>query len=138
MLVYEENRHDESMPQVCALERSSEGIRLNKLIREKNPDRFLPVSVGGAYMKAAEGLASEVAKTPMRQGFLNQLQEPVTNESIKEKFCPDRNVQDAKVRIILVLSEFIGSTLTSIRIPRLNWFNLLQVSGITTIMVQRA
>ena len=90
MLVYDENRHDESMTQVRALERSSEGIRLNKLIREKNPDRFLPVSVDGAYMKAAEGLASEVAKTPMRQGFLSHLQEPVTNESIKAKFCPDR------------------------------------------------
>ena len=37
---------------------SSEGQRLNKLIREKNVDGFLPRSVG-AYMNAAEGLASE-------------------------------------------------------------------------------
>ena len=36
----------------------NEGQRLNKLIREKNVDGFLPRSVG-AYMNAAEGLASE-------------------------------------------------------------------------------
>ncbi len=41
-----------------ALKRSSEGQRLNKLICEKNVDCFLPKSVG-AYMNAAEGLASE-------------------------------------------------------------------------------
>ena len=62
MLVYEDCRHEESTPQVRAMERafkrSSEGQRLNKLIREKNVDGFLPRSVG-AYMNAAEGLASE-------------------------------------------------------------------------------
>ena len=62
MLVYEDCRHEESTPQVRALERafkkSSEGQRLNKLIREKHVDGFLPKSVGG-YMNAAEGLASE-------------------------------------------------------------------------------
>ena len=62
MLLYEERRYDESTPQVRALERalkrSSEGQRLNKLIRENNVDGFLPRSVG-AYMNAAEGLASE-------------------------------------------------------------------------------
>ena len=62
MLVYEERRHEESTPQVRALERafkrSSEGQRLNKLIREKNVDGFMPKSVG-AYMNSAEGLASE-------------------------------------------------------------------------------
>ena len=41
-----------------AFKKSSEGQRLNKLIREKNVDGFLPRSVG-AYMNAAEGLASE-------------------------------------------------------------------------------
>ena len=51
MLVYEERRHDESTPQVraleCTLKRSSEGQRLNnKLIREKNVDGFMPKSVG--------------------------------------------------------------------------------------------
>ena len=62
MLVYEDCRHEESTPQVRAMERafkrSSEGQRLNKLIREKNVDGFLPRSVG-AYMNAAEGLASK-------------------------------------------------------------------------------
>ena len=59
MLVYEDCRHEESPPQVCAMERaSSEGQRLNKLIREKNVDGFLPRSVG-EYMNAAEDLASE-------------------------------------------------------------------------------
>ena len=62
MLVYEDCRHKESAPLVCAMERafkkSSEGQRLNKLIREKNVNGFLPRSVG-AYMNAAEGLASE-------------------------------------------------------------------------------
>ncbi len=41
-----------------AFKRSSEGQCLNKLIREKNVDGFLPRSVG-AYLNAAEGLASE-------------------------------------------------------------------------------
>ena len=62
MLVYEECRHEESTPQVKAMERafkkSSEGQRLNKLIREKNIDCFLPRSVG-EYMNAAEDLAAE-------------------------------------------------------------------------------
>ena len=62
MLVYEDCRHEESTPQVRALVRafkkSSEGRHLNKLIREKNVDGFLPRSVG-AYMNAAEGLVSE-------------------------------------------------------------------------------
>ena len=39
MLVYEDCRHEESTPQVCAMERafkkSSEGQHLNKLIRER-------------------------------------------------------------------------------------------------------
>ena len=62
MLVYEDCRHEESTPQVRAMERafkkSSEGQRLNKLIREKNVDGFLPRSVG-EYMNAAEDLASK-------------------------------------------------------------------------------
>ena len=62
MLVYEDCRHEESTPQVRALERafkkSSEGQRLNKLIREKNVDGFLLRSVG-EFMNAAEDLASE-------------------------------------------------------------------------------
>jgi hypothetical protein len=62
MLVYEECRHEESTPQVKAMERafkrSSEGQRLNKLIREKNVDGCLPRSVG-EYMNAAEDLAAE-------------------------------------------------------------------------------
>ena len=62
MLVYEDCRHEESTPQVRAMERafkkSSEGQRLNKLIREKNVDGFLPRSVG-EYMNAAEDLAAE-------------------------------------------------------------------------------
>jgi hypothetical protein len=62
MLVYENCRHEESTPQVHtmerALKRSSEGLRLNKLIREKNVDGFLPRSVG-EYMNAAEDLASK-------------------------------------------------------------------------------
>ena len=48
MLVYEDCRHEESTPQVRAMERafkkSSEGQRLNKLIREMNVDGFLPRS----------------------------------------------------------------------------------------------
>ncbi len=62
MLVYEDCRHKESTPQVRAMERafkrSSEGQRLNKLIREKHVDGHLPRSVG-EYMNAAEDLASE-------------------------------------------------------------------------------
>ena len=50
MLVYENCRHEESTPQVKALERafkqSAEGQRLNKLIREKNVNGYLPRSVG--------------------------------------------------------------------------------------------
>ena len=45
-----------------AFKKSSEGRRLNKLICEKNVDGFLPRSVG-AYMNAAEGLASEAEAT---------------------------------------------------------------------------
>ena len=41
-----------------AFKKSSEGQRLNKLIREKNVDGFLPRSVG-KYMNAAEDLAAE-------------------------------------------------------------------------------
>jgi hypothetical protein len=62
MLVYEECRHEESTPQVKAMERafkrSSEGKRLSNMIREKNPDGYLPRSVG-EYMNAAEELAAE-------------------------------------------------------------------------------
>jgi hypothetical protein len=62
MLVYEDSRHEESAPQVRAMERafkkSFEGQRLNKLIREMDVNGFLPRTVG-AYMNAAEGLASE-------------------------------------------------------------------------------
>ena len=62
MLVYEDCRHEESTPQVCAMERafkkSSEGQSLNKLIRENHVDGFLPRSVG-EYMNAAEDLALE-------------------------------------------------------------------------------
>jgi hypothetical protein len=42
----------------CAFKKSSEGQRLNKLIREKHVDGFLPRSVG-EFMIAAEELASE-------------------------------------------------------------------------------
>ena len=41
-----------------AFKKSSEGQRLNKLIREKHVDGHLPRSVG-EYMNAAEDLASE-------------------------------------------------------------------------------
>jgi hypothetical protein len=41
-----------------AFKKSSEGQRLNKLIRERNVDGFLPRSVG-EYMNAAEDLAAE-------------------------------------------------------------------------------
>jgi len=62
MLVYEECRHEESTPQVKAMERafkkSAEGQRLNKLIREKHVDGYLPRSIG-EYMNAAEDLAAE-------------------------------------------------------------------------------
>ena len=62
MLIYEDCRQEESTPQVRAMERafkkSSEGQRLNKLIREKHVDGFLPRSVG-EFMNAAEELASE-------------------------------------------------------------------------------
>ncbi len=65
MLVYEDCRHEESTPQVRAMERafkrSSEGQRLNKLIREKNVDGFLPRSVG-AYMNAAGGSVAKGAQ----------------------------------------------------------------------------
>jgi hypothetical protein len=67
MLVYEECRHEESTPQVKAMERafkrSSEGQRLNELIREKNVDGYLPRSVG-EYMNAAEDLAAEAEAAP--------------------------------------------------------------------------
>ena len=63
MLFYEDCRHEESTPQVRAMERafkrSSEGQRLNKLIREKNVDGFLPRSVGEYMNAAAEDLALE-------------------------------------------------------------------------------
>jgi hypothetical protein len=49
-----------------AFKKSSEGQRLNKLIREKNVDGFLPRSVG-EYMNAAEDLASE-AEAALRKG----------------------------------------------------------------------
>ncbi len=69
MLFYEDCRHEESTPQVRAMERafkrSSEGQRLNKLIREKNVNGFLPKNVG-AYMNAAESLAS-VAEAALRK-----------------------------------------------------------------------
>ena len=62
MQVYEDFHHEESKPQVRAMERafkkSSEGQRLNKLICEKNVDGFLPRSVG-EYINAAKCLASE-------------------------------------------------------------------------------
>ena len=68
--IYEDCRHEESTPQVSARERafkrSSEGQRLNNLIREKNVDGFLPKSVG-AYMNAAEGLASEAEEAALRK-----------------------------------------------------------------------
>ena len=48
-----------------AFKRSSEGQRLNKLIREKNVDGFLPKIVG-AYMNTAESLAS-VAEAALRK-----------------------------------------------------------------------
>jgi hypothetical protein len=61
MLVYEDCRHEESTPQVRAMERvfkkSSEDQRLDKFIREKNVDGFLPISVG-EYMNASEDLAT--------------------------------------------------------------------------------
>ena len=67
LVVYEECRHEESTPQVKAMERafkkSSEGQRLNKLIREKNVDGYLPRSVG-EYMNAAEELAAEADGAP--------------------------------------------------------------------------
>jgi hypothetical protein len=69
MLVYEDCRHEESAPQVRAIERavkkSSEGQRLNKLFREKNVDGHLPRSVG-EYMNAAEDLDAE-AETALRK-----------------------------------------------------------------------
>ena len=70
MLVYEECRHEESTPQLRAMERafkkSSEGQRLNKLIRAKNVDGFLPRSVG-AYMNAAEGGLASEAEAALRK-----------------------------------------------------------------------
>jgi hypothetical protein len=69
MLIYEDCCHEESAPQVRAIDRavkkSSEGQRLNKLIREKNVDGHLPRSVG-EYMNAAEDLAAE-AETALRK-----------------------------------------------------------------------
>ena len=66
MLVYEDCRHEESTPQVCAMERafkrSSEGQRLNKLIREKIVDGFLPKSVGGRFGFRSRGDAAEGAQ----------------------------------------------------------------------------
>ena len=136
MLEYEERRHDESTTQVSALERafkrSSEGRRLNKLIREKN--------VVGAYMNAAEGLASE-AKAALRKarkytdaagGKLpaaasDTKRKHQTTSSSKQK-CP------AEVLITSIKTVFIGSTLTLIRIPRLSSLNPQQESGITTSM----
>ena len=47
----------------------SEGQRLNKLIREKNVEGFLPKSIS-AYMNAAKGLASE-AEVALRNARKN-------------------------------------------------------------------
>ena len=87
MLVYEDCRHEESTPQVRAMERafkrSSEGQRLNKLIREKNVDGFLPKSVG-AYMNAAEGLASEAEEAALRKAR-KTISAPVTGTKRKNQ-----------------------------------------------------
>ena len=127
MLVYEDCRHEESTPQVCAMERafkrSSEGQRLNKLIREKNVDGFLPRSVG-AYMNAAEGLASE-AEAALRKGrkYTNAASGKLSaapSGSISQLPQINRNAPVAEVLITSTKNVCIGSTLTLIRTPRLS------------------
>jgi hypothetical protein len=58
MLVYEDCRHEESTPQVKALERAFKQSAEGQMIREKHVDGYLLRSVG-AYMNAAEDLAAE-------------------------------------------------------------------------------
>ena len=121
MLVYEERRHDESIPQVCALERafkqSSEGQRNNKLIREKNIEGFLPKSVD-AYMNAAEGFASE-AEAALRKARKYA-------DAAGGRFTAAvaaGTIPDAEVLIKPMRSMYNGSTLISIRFLRWSLLN---------------
>ncbi len=133
MLVYEECRHEESTPQVKAMERafkrSTEGTRLNKMIREKNADGYLPRSVG-EYMNAAEELAAE-AEAALRKARRytdaagGKPSAPGANarkrhqaSAYKQK-CPGCGSFDHVYK-----DCFIGPILTSIRTLRLSMRNL--------------
>ena len=135
MLVYEDCRHEESAPQVRAMElafkKSSEGQRLNKLIREKNVDGFLPRSFG-EYMNAAEDLASEpeaalqkarkytdaAGGKPSAPGTgTKRMQRRQQASSYKQ------SAQGAAFLIMSTKSVFTGTTLILIRTLRLSMRN---------------
>ncbi len=106
----------------------SEGQRLNKLIPEKNVEGFLPKSVG-AYMNAAEDFASEAEAAPGKAckytdaaggrhtaAVAGTKRKQQTAGSSSKPKCPGCGSFDHAY-------VFIGSSLTSIRIPRLSSLN---------------
>jgi hypothetical protein len=131
MLVYEDCCHEESTPQVKAVERafkrSSEGRHLNNLIREKNVDGYLPRSVG-EYMNAAEDLAAEAhsekhAGTPTRPVVNRRHPGLPRGRDIKPPLI-GRSVPVAAVSIMSTQIVVIGPIFTSIRTLRLSMRNL--------------
>ena len=120
MLVYKDCRHEESAPQVRSMERafkkSSEGQRLNKLIRKNNVDGFV-----GKYMNAAEDLASEAeaahANILMRLGA-NLRQQELAQSGDSRPPHISRSAPVAAFSIVSTKSVFTGSTLTLIRTPQ--------------------
>ena len=123
-----------------AFKKSSEGQRLNKLIREKNVDGFLPRSVG-TYMNAAEGLASE-AEAALRKARKytdaagGKLSAPITgtkrrnqSASTYKPKCSGCGSFDHGYKEV-----FIDSNFTLMQTPRLSTLNLPWGSGITISM----
>ena len=109
-----------------AFKRSSEGQRLNKLIREKNVDGFLPRSVG-EYMNAAEDLAAEAEAalrgTPTR--LVVNLRRPELAQGRDSR--PPRISRSATVAGFSIMSTriiLIGPILILIRTLRLSMRNL--------------
>jgi hypothetical protein len=132
MLVYEDCRHEQSAPQVRAMERtfkkSSEGQRLNKLIHEKNVDGFLPRSVG-EYMNAAEDLASEAEAALRKARKYTDAAGGKTSASgagAKRRQQAFSSKPKCPVAAFLIMSTrivFIGLTLILIRTLRLSMRN---------------
>jgi hypothetical protein len=130
MLVYEECRHEESTPQVKALERafkkSSVGQRLTKLIREKNVDGFLPRSVG-EYMNAAEDLAAEAEAALRKARRYTDVAVRYRDRALGRDIRPPRISRSAPVAEVSIMSTrivIIGPILILIRTLRLSMRNL--------------